>query len=166
LKISKIASNALLAAGALLAAATAFASDWKSYEARDFGFSMLVPAGAAVKEREWGGGWGGLFAEHEGVRLYGRAKLGAGETDEAIEKYALKTIGIAAGKWTRIDQGKNQRGWKRYYTFKANVGSKLVFGGYGVGPKGNYLLYLETTPDDFMEHRADYDRWYESIRLQ
>ena len=57
------------------------------------------------------------------------------------------------------------RGWGRYRTFRATSGSKLVFGGYGVGPKGNYLLYLETTPADYNEHKADYDKWYESIRL-
>ena len=78
---------------------TAFAADWKHYETKPYGFSMLVPAGVTVREREWGDGWGGLYAEHEGVRLYGRAKLGARESDDDIEKYALRIIGIPAGAW-------------------------------------------------------------------
>ena len=41
----------------------------------------------------------------------------------------------------------------------------MVFGAYGVGAKGNFLLYLETTPADYNDHKADYDKWYESIRL-
>ena len=41
----------------------------------------------------------------------------------------------------------------------------MVFGAYGVGAKGNYLLYLETTPADYNAHQADYEKWYESIRL-
>ena len=36
---------------------------------------------------------------------------------------------------------------------------------FGVGKKGNYLLYLETTVDDYNAHKADYNKWYESIRL-
>ena len=33
------------------------------------------------------------------------------------------------------------------------------------GKQGNYLLYLETTVSDYNEHKADYIKWYESIRL-
>ena len=36
---------------------------------------------------------------------------------------------------------------------------------YGVGKRGNYLLYLETTPADYMASKIEYDKWYESIRL-
>ena len=81
---------------------TALAADWKHYESKPFGFSMLVPTGVTVREREWGDGWGGLYAEFEGVKLYGRAKLGPRESDGDIEKYALRIIGIPASAWTRI----------------------------------------------------------------
>ena len=158
-------SRFLLGACAILSVSAACAADWANYQTRPYGFSMLIPAGVSVREQEWGGGWGGMSAEFEGVRLYGRAKLGAQETDAAIENYALGVIGIPAGAWTRIDQGTNERGWNRYRTFRATVGSKLVFGAYGVGAKGNYLLYLETTAADYAAHRADYEKWYESIRL-
>ena len=145
--------------------AGAYAADWKYYEAKDYGFSMLVPSAARLQTREWGGGWGGIASTLEGVRFYGLAKLGPRETDADIEKYALNVIGIPAGAWTKTDQAINVRGWERSYVFKANVGTRLIYGMYGVGQKGNYLLYLDTTPGDYMDNKADYDKWYESIRL-
>lgn len=158
-------SKLLFGLCSLLLATVAFAVDWKYYETKPYGFSMLVPTNAKIQEREWGGGWAGLSAREPGVQFYGLAKLGAKESNEDIERYALRTIGIPASAWIKIDQGQNVRGWERFYTFKANLGAKLYYGMYGVGKKGNYLLYVETTPDDYMQHKADYDKWYESIRL-
>jgi len=140
------------------------AADWQYYEAKKYGFSMLVPTGVTVKEREWAGGWGQLWAEYEGVKLYGLSKMGAKESDGDIEKFAVRVIGIPAGEWKMIDAGRG-RGWERYRTFEAVRGNALYFGGYGVGPKGNYLLYLETTVSDYNEHKSDYIKWYESVRL-
>ena len=99
------------------------------------------------------------------VLFYAQAKLGAKQSNEDIEQYALRTIGISAAAWTKIDQGQNVRGFERYATFKANLGSKLYYAMYGVGKRGNYLLYLETTPADYMASKIEYDKWYESIRL-
>lgn len=160
-----IASRFGLAFAAMLLSAAAFAADWKYYETKQYGFSMLVPTGANLSTREWGGGWGGMTGSYEGIRLHGRAKLGMKESNEDIEKYALNLIGIPASAWVKTDTVTNTRGWERGYVFKANVGSRLLFGMYGVGKKGNYLLYLDTTPGDYMDHKADYDKWYESIRL-
>jgi len=159
-----VAKILMLLAGLALHA-LAQAQDWKYYEARDYGFSMLIPTGAGIQTREWGGGWGGIASTYEGVRFYGLAKRGPQESDADIEKYALNVIGIPASAWTKTDQARNVRGWERSYVFKANVGARLLFGMYGVGKKGNYLLYLDTTPGDYMDHKADYDKWYESIRL-
>jgi hypothetical protein len=159
-----IGSRLGLALAALLLSASALA-DWKYYEAKKYGFSMLVPNGAKLATREWGGGWGGMSGSYEGVKLHGQAKLGAKESNDDIEKYALNLIGVPANAWVKVDQVSNTRGWERGQVFKANVGSRLLFGMYGVGPKGNYLLYLDTTPEDYMEHKKDYDKWYESIRL-
>ena len=144
---------------------TAAFADWKYYETKEYGFSMLLPAGAKLNTKEWGGGWGGMNSNYDGVKFYGLAKLGARESDADIEKFAVNLIGIPASAWIKTDQGTNVRGWERSYVFKANVGSRLIFGMYGVGKKGNYLLYLDTTPGDYMEHKTDYDKWYESIRL-
>ena len=160
-----LVARTFLSGIALMLGMAALAADWKYYEAKPYGFSMLVPASVRVVEREWGGGWGGIAAREENIQFYGLAKLGVKESDADIESYALKTIGIPAGAWTRIDQGRDVRGWERFYTFKANLGTKLYFGMYGVGKKGNYLLYLETTPGDYMSYKTDYDKWYESIRL-
>jgi hypothetical protein len=147
-------------------AGSALASDWKQYHAKEYGYSMLIPSGAAIAERERAGGWGGFAATFEGVKVHGLAKLGPGESDADIERYAVRVIGIPASQWTLIDSGGNQRGWGRFKTFRATSGPNLYFGGYGVGPKGNYLIYVETTPADYEEHKADFNRWYESIRFE
>jgi len=153
-----------LAIAALLLSASALA-DWKYYEAKKYGFSRMVAEGASLSTREYSGGWGGISGSSEGVKFHGQAKLGAKESNEDIEKYAVNLIGVPASAWVKTDQLTNTRGWERGYVFKANVGSRMLFGMYGVGAKGNYLLYLDTTPDDYMNHKKDYDKWYESIRL-
>src|SRR5687768_15436016 len=89
---------------AMVLSASALASDWKYYETEKYGFSMLVPAGAKLATREWGGGWGGMSGSHEGVRFDGQAKLGAKESNEDIEQYALKLIGVPANAWVKVDQ--------------------------------------------------------------
>ncbi len=168
MKSKAFLSRLLLGLSALLVAAAATvasASDWRYYETKPYGFSMLVPTGVRLVEREWGGGWGGFSGRDGDVLFYAQAKLGVKESNEDIEQYALRTIGISANAWTKIDQGQNVRGFERYATFKANLGSKLYYGMYGVGKKGNYLLYLETTPGDYLAYKNDYDKWYESIRL-
>jgi hypothetical protein len=160
-----VASRLAVSLAALLLSAAAFASDWKYYETKRYGFSMLVPSGTRLNTREWGGGWGGISGTSEDVKFHGQAKLGAKESNEDIERYAVNLIGVPAGAWVKVDQVQNTRGWERGYVFKANVGSRLLFGMYGVGAKGNYLLYLDTTAEDYMNHKKDYDKWYESIRL-
>ncbi len=154
-----------LVAGALLCVMAQFAAaDWKIYQAKTYGFSMLVPEGAKMRDKELGGGWGQLWGDSEGVKLYGLAKRGAKESDADIEKFAVKTIGIPAREWKLIDSGAG-RGFERSKTFEAVRGDKLYFGGYGVGSKGNYLLYVETTVQDYNAHKADYKTWYDSIKV-
>lgn len=158
-------SRRLLAIALALATLTAGATEWVRYASEPYGFSMQVPEGTTFEQKEWGNGWAGFDARVNDVRLYGLAKLGPRESDEAIETFALQLIGVPASAWTRVDQGRNRQGWMRYRSFQAMRGDKLVFGGYGVGAKGNYLLYLETTPADFKQNRSAYDKWYGSIRL-
>jgi hypothetical protein len=154
-----------LIAGALLCMVSQFAAaDWKYWESKPYSYSMLVPEGTKMTTRELGGGWGEAWGESDGVRFYGLAKLGAKESDAEIEKFAIKTIPIPAGEWKKIDSGTG-RGFERYNTFEAVRGNDLYFGGYGVGKQGNYLLYLKTTVSDYNAHKADYIKWYESIRL-
>jgi hypothetical protein len=160
---TKTISAALLAL--LLGMAPLASADWKTYEAKGYGFSMLVPEGTRMTEKELGGGWGQLWGTSEGVKLYGMAKLGKKESNEEIERYAVRTIGIPAAEWKLVDAGSGN-GFERSKTFEAVRGKRLYFGGYGVGPQGNYLLYLETTVDDYDAHKADYHKWYQSIRVK
>lgn len=160
-QILKLAAGICL--GLLVQAAGA--ADWTTYRAPAYGFSMLIPTGVKPVEREWPGGWGGLTATFEGVVVNGQAKLGAQESDAAIEKYSVGVIGVPAKAWKIIDSGTNQNGWVRYRLFEAVQGPTLYFGGYGVGKKGNYLLYMKTTVADYNAHKAEYEKWYHSLKL-
>lgn len=139
--------------------------DRVTYRSEDFGLSMLVPEGARFKEMEYGGGWGALYANYQGVQLWAVGKLGAPEKAEDIEAFGVKVTGIPAKYWKTIDKGKNSHGWKWYRTVKASDGKTIVFGGYGVGPRGSYLIILVTGKPDFEENYDDYMKWYKSIRL-
>jgi hypothetical protein len=163
--MNTIRTSTRLIAGALLCLVAQLASaDWKLYSDAKYGFAMLIPEGTKMTEKELGGGWGQLWGTSEGVKFYGIAKLGTKESNAEIEKYAVKTIGIPASEWKLVDAG-GGNGFERSKTFEAVRGSKLFFGGYGVGPKGNYLLYLETTVEDYNAHKADYLKWYKSIKV-
>lgn len=142
------------------------AQEWKTYESDAFGFSMLVPSDASVKEKEWEGGWGGLTVRHEGVTLWGLAKLGTKYSAEEIEAYGVRVTGIPAASWKVVDKGQGDSGWIWYRTVEAVSGGVLVFGGYGVGPKGSYLLVMKTTTADYEKYRSDYRTWYDSVRLK
>jgi hypothetical protein len=144
----------------------AFAEEgWSNYKSDEYGFEMLVPEGTKFTEKESEGGWGELVATHEGVTLYALGKLGAPEKAEAIEKHGVKVTGIAADKWKVLDKGKDTNGWKWFYTVEARDGDNIVFGGYGVGSKGSYMIVMKTTAADYKESKKDYDTWYKSVKL-
>ena len=156
----------LIVAGALFCAVSQLAAaDWSEYQAPSYGFSMLIPGGAKMKEAEAGGGWSMLAGGSGGVKVYGASKPGEKEKDADIEKFAAQVIGIPTSDWKMIDKGKG-RGFERYRTFQAGRANKLFYGGYGVGANGNYFFYVETTVDDYEGHRADYKKWYESIHVE
>lgn len=146
-------------------AALALAQDWTEYRCETYGFSMLSPEGAELREREWSGGWGGMAGSYGGVELYGLALLGACVDRREIEKFGAKVSGIAEERWRRIDEGRDCGGWKWYRCCVARSEGTVVFGGYGTGPAGSYLLFLKTTAEDFEKHEADYLKWYRSVRL-
>jgi hypothetical protein len=64
-----------------------------------------------------------------------------------------------------VGRGQNRNGWNWFHTVEAVAGQQLIFGGYGTGPKGSYLVLLQTTVGDYEAHKADYRRWYDSIAL-
>lgn len=151
---------------ALVCATPSAAQEWKTYDAGEYGFSMLIPSDATVSEKEWGGGWGGLFSDYEGVKLWGLAKLGKKHSAEEIEEFGVKLTGVPADAWKQVGKGTDDNGWIWYRTVEATKGGVLVFGGYGVGPKGSYLLVMKTTVADYDAHKADYKKWYDSVTLK
>jgi len=154
---------------AMVAAASAVQAQehdgWVKYESKKYGFSMMMPVGTKFVEREYEGGWGELWADSEGVKLYALAKLGEKATPEEIERVGVKLTGIPSSAWKTINKGENEAGWIWYRTVEASKNGKLILGDYGTGSKGSYLLILQTTEDDYDEYESDYEYWYQSIRL-
>lgn len=140
-------------------------SGWADYRAETYGFSMLVPEGTVLAESEGINGWARLVGRYDGVHLYALTKRGEQATAEEIEAVGIALTGIPESGWRMIDSGRNQGGWNWYRTVEASQGGRLIFGGYGTGPTGSYLLLLETTEADYNANRADYMAWYRSIRL-
>lgn len=158
----------LAAMGVLFSATVAqgIVHPWVKYEAKKYGFSMLVPKGTNFVGKEWKDGWGGLFANYWGVKLWGLAHLGQEHTPAQIEAFGLLVTGIPAKKWKLLEQGKNKNGWKWYRTWKAQRGKALVFGTYGVGSKGSYLLILKTSTRSYAKHKDAYMRWYKNQQVE
>jgi hypothetical protein len=147
-------------------AGSAYAAEgWETYRAEKYGFTMLAPPKAVFVEKELGGGWGALVAVHEGITVTAIGKLGEAATPEEIQKFGVEFTKIDAAHWKLIHKGKHRKGWKWFRTVRAKHEGNVLFGGYGVGPKGNYLMLLSTTVADFKAHKADYKKWYRSIVL-
>jgi hypothetical protein len=144
---------------------TAMAQGWDIYKSDKYGFAMLTPPGVQFKEKELGGGWGTLEATHEGIRFLAIGKLGEQARPEEIERFGVRITGIGPAYWKQVDSGQNRNGWTWYRTVEATDGKTLLFGGYGTGSKGSYLILLQTTVTDYEEHKADYRKWYDSIIL-
>jgi hypothetical protein len=155
----------LFVIAALAVPVSASGDDFRTYEASEHGFTMSIPAGAKVVERERPGGWGGIYVRHDGVEFYGLAKLGKQHDEDEIARFAVKETGIPESRWKAVHSGKGEHGWKWYKIYRADQGDKVVFGASGVGPKGSYLLFVRTTKSDFSAHEAAYEKWVESIRL-
>ncbi|MDH4129982.1 MAG: hypothetical protein OEV44_14590 [Spirochaetota bacterium] len=124
---------------------------------------MFIPKGAKPQEKEIGK-WGGLYVKHDGIELWGLAKLGTKATPAEIEKFGEKITNIPAKFWKNEDEGSG-KGWEWFKSVQAKNDSTVVFGGYGVGPKGSYLLIIKTTSSDLEEHNVEYMKWYNSIKL-
>ena len=62
MRTNRLVARVLALLAGLMLFAAAHASDWKYYETKQYGFSMLVPTAAKLQTREWGGGWGGMLA--------------------------------------------------------------------------------------------------------
>jgi hypothetical protein len=151
----------------LLAAASgvACAGEWQTYESDRYGFSMSVPPGTKLVDKDRDDGWGLLHGEKDGVELYACAQLGRHYEAKEIEDFGVKVTGIAADNWREIDAGKTREDWTWYKTVVATEGETAYAGIYGIGPRGSYLLLLKTTVADYQENKAAYRRWYDGIKL-
>ena len=138
---------------------------WQPYRVDNYGFAMLVPPGTALVGTELGGGWGALQATIGTVTIYAVAKLGMQATPMEIETYAIQFTGIPATHWKKLEEGQHSKGWLWYRTYEAQSGNTLVFAVLGTGPRGNYLLVIRTTVQDFAANRPLYDLWYHSLTL-
>ncbi len=138
---------------------------WKLYSDADYGFKMLMPADSKITTKENDSGWGELQVTKDKIKFYALCKLGEAVSAKDMEAYGLKITGSKAVNWKVIDKGENSKGWEWYATVYAHEGDHVVFGAYGVGPKGNYLCLLKTTLSDFKAHHYDYVTWYESVML-
>src|SRR6185295_19866005 len=149
--------NLLLAVG--ITAATLFAqSGWTSYSSQKYGFSMLVPQGTEMEDKEFGGGWAGAYGNHEGVEFFGIAKLGR-ESEKDIIQFGVEWSGVEEKHWTQIDQGKG------YKVYKAEAGDHVLLAAVAIGSKASFLLFLKTTRSDMNRYKADYQKWYQSVEV-
>ncbi len=139
---------------------------WIRYHCEKYGFSMLAPEGTKFEEKEYRDGWGYLRAKRGDVELWALAKIGTDFEPKEIARFGIDLSGIAEEHWQEIDAGENKRGWKWYRVAVASEGTRLVFGGYGVGSKSGYLAFLKTTAEDYEKHRKDYLTWYRSVAVK
>lgn len=86
----------------LLVSVAFAASGWSTYEAKEYGFRMLVPHGTSWADKELGAGWGVLYSKHDGVELYAVGRLGAPAKQEEIERFGVKATGVAGEHWTHL----------------------------------------------------------------
>src|SRR5258706_11027119 len=110
---------------------------WVKYSSSKYGFSMLVPEGTKMSDKEFGGGWAGAYGAHDGVEFVGIAKMGK-EDEKDIIDFGIKYTGIPEAHWTKVDQG---RGYKVY---EAEDGDHTILAAVGVGSKASFLLFLKT----------------------
>lgn len=162
-------SRALVCLSALAvlsaASATAQAGPWKRHRSKKLGFSMPVPRGTAFTETSWPGGWGGLAADRDGLKLLVAVKPGEKKTAAQIEALAHRLSGIADKHWTVKRTRKARGGWGWFNIARASHGKNVAHAVYGLGPRGTYLMLALTSPAGARKHRAALARWTRGVRL-
>jgi hypothetical protein len=159
--------RALVLAGAMgLLAVTARAADWVVVREDNYGFAMSMPKGTKTSGKDFGGGWGGGYAKYGVTEFFGIAKLGVYGTPAEIEEFAIRASGVPGPRWTKLDEGVNNRnGWKWYRSYRASSDTQVVFAVLGTGPRGSYCIFLRTTIADFKSGEAAYEKWYNSLTV-
>lgn len=155
----------VLAILVLFSASTVTSADWLHYESKVYGFSMILPEMTSLAEKRPAKGWGSLRAVYLQTEILVLIKPGGAAEEIEFRSISMQATGIMPGDWKVVDQGKNVRGFKWFKTLNAYRGASVVYGIYGLGQRGNYIFLLKTDPQHFEENKAEYTRWYESIRL-
>jgi len=163
--IAVVVGVGLGVAAAPLCASAASGVKWVKYDSPEYGFSMLVPAGAKVQEQRLAPKRGMLIWEHGPVSVMAMPRLNYKATPEELEKHAVSVTGMAEKDWKAIGKGRHERGWVWWKAAMASPGGIRQIIEYGVGAKGTYLMVLTINDKYFHRHRAAYRRWYRSIRL-
>ena len=150
---------------AVAIAATGFtANPWATHTSHEHGFSMLLSPQAAISPASVGS-WNGLEGVDGALSIHGLVSSGSPVTPDEAMSAAAQITGVPAKLWTRDDGGEEINGWIWYLEATANDTQSVVIGRFGVGPRGNYLFLLVTTPADFEKREAQFRAWAESISL-
>ena len=135
---------------------------WQKYSNQKHGYSMEVPAGTQIVEKNFSNGWSGLVATRGPLNFWGITHSGMGR--KAIEDFCVELTGINKEQWQLIDESQ-ENGWLWMRKVKAKVGNNVLYGGYGKSKKGSYIFVFKTLAIDFRYCRENYDKWFESLTL-
>jgi hypothetical protein len=151
----------------LAAAVAAPAADWSVFKSDRFGFAMLLAPGMRWEARDFGSGWGGIAARKNEVAFLAIVKLGYAAPPRELGDAAIALTRVPEAGWRKVDEGKGQAGWKWWQTYEARNSStgRVLFTVLGTGPRGSYILCIETSEADFKAQNAAYQKWYRSLTL-
>lgn len=108
---------------------------WETYQDEAHGFSMLTPRRASVSRTD-AGQWSVLRVRHEGLELLVLAQLDPEASEDEIEAFAAKEIGVAADRWKELGNSGGS-GWDWRTTVTATDAGQVLYGGYGPGRAGS-----------------------------
>lgn len=130
---------------------------------------MLVPKGARQIPLKEGKGWTGVqFDVSKDTQIWVYAKQGDFyATPEELRKFAVKASDIPANNWTPIKEmtGKNISGFKWLESYHASGNSHWVIAMLGVGPKGDFVIFLGSNDAEYHAYEADFEKWFSSIKV-
>jgi hypothetical protein len=148
-------------------AAPAGAQEWSVFKSDRFGFAMLVAPGTRWEARDFGQGYGGIYAKKGVLEFTAIVKLGYAATPRELGEAAIMLTRVPSAGWRKVDEGKRAAGWTWWQTFEArnDENGRLLYTVLGNGRRGSYILFLGTTQADFNAHRDLYKQWYQSLTL-
>ena len=142
--------------------------EWQLVSFEKLGFSMLMPSDSYVTtfESQPVDDWVTLRANLQGALLLGLKSEKELATPTRLESMGARLAEIAFESWEILDEGEETAGWKWYRTFRASMMGESIFGVYGTGANGSYILLVKTSEEDLRIHGLAYTKWFESIMLE